>query len=706
MKKFKKLLISALALACCSVGLTAMSSVANANNKPVQANAEEPIFDIISIWSGNKEFDPLDNWLYISYELYDWSDLEVGDKLIVEFVAIDDVYSSLVITDGLGVDLYDWGLARTDTNVELVLDSEAVTNIKEHHGLVLYAGYINLTAVKLAVPHKLPAITNGTPESAKETNHGYITIDKETAAESETVSITVKPDEGYQLKSLTVTPVAPTVAGALKGEFTVSDPDGIPNSGDEKKVHFSQGNLVATIDASGAPTAWKFAANQYDCLGEGGANKTIGSAAGDVDLFGWSTSTNGGTSTTDNYGIKTSITASDYSGDFYDWGSQIGDGNTWRTLSKDEWKYLFYSRTVRGGTGAGKTFLDINYCGKIGMAIYPDGYTGSPLIGDSFDSLPEGVVFLPAAGYRFGSTVYSVDDYGYYWSSTDFDSVHAYYLAFIEDYVGLESEFREYGCSVRLVTSADAPETITPAKQQDGTYQFTMPEANVTVTAEFELHVHAIKTTHAKVEGKCEEAGHEAYYECDCGKYFSDEDLTNEITDLQTWLAENGDGYIAPLGHNFGGQVTYTWNGDQCTATRGCQHDGCTETQTETVTGVYVKDSDATTESNEKGHYEATFTVQGFTKQSTAPNSVEKPNTKLSSGLSGGAIAGIVIGSVFGLLIIAFAVLYILWKRKNLNVPLLCIALTPAFRFINKLFFKTKLNDVEAKEAENKATKE
>ena len=217
--------------------------------------------------------------------------------------------------------------------------------------------------------------------------------------------------------------------------------------------------------------------------------------------------------------------------------------------------------------------------------------------------------------------------------------------------------------------------------------------------------VHTLKEIHSKEEATCTEPGHEVYYECDCGAYLSDVTLTQEITDLDAWLAEGGDGYIAPQ-HNFGGKVTYTWVGNQCTASRKCQREGCEETQTETVTGVYVKDSDATTESNEKGHYEATFSLQEFGTNSTAPNSIEKPNTKLASGLSGGAIAGIVIGSVFGLLIIAFAVLYILWKRKNLNVPLLCIVLTPAFRFINKLFFKTKLNDVEAKEAENKATKE
>ena len=47
-------------------------------------------------------------------------------------------------------------------------------------------------------------ITNGTPESAKETNHGYIAIDKATAAKGETVTITVTPAEGFQLKKLTV----------------------------------------------------------------------------------------------------------------------------------------------------------------------------------------------------------------------------------------------------------------------------------------------------------------------------------------------------------------------------------------------------------------------------------------------------------------------------------------------------------------------
>lgn len=54
-------------------------------------------------------------------------------------------------------------------------------------------------------------ITNGTAESAKATNHGYITVG-ETAAADATVTVTVTADEGYALKSLTVTPVAPTIS--------------------------------------------------------------------------------------------------------------------------------------------------------------------------------------------------------------------------------------------------------------------------------------------------------------------------------------------------------------------------------------------------------------------------------------------------------------------------------------------------------------
>ena len=82
-----------------------------------------------------------------------------------------------------------------------------------------------------------------------------------------TANITVTTTDGGKTATCAVKVKAALPANALPGEFSVSG---------TKKVHFSQGNLVATIDATGAPTAWKLAANQYDYLGEGGANKTIG----------------------------------------------------------------------------------------------------------------------------------------------------------------------------------------------------------------------------------------------------------------------------------------------------------------------------------------------------------------------------------------------------------------------------------------------
>ena len=236
-------------------------------------------------------------------------------------------------------------------------------------------------------------------------------------------------------------PVLPE--GALTGKFSVSA---------SKQIQFSKGNLVATIDASGTPTAWKFAANQYDCLGEGGANKTIGTAAGDIDLFGWSTAAS-------KYGISTSTSSSDYSGDFVDWGKNIGDGSTWRTLSKDEWTYLFnttsrmvnskpcYSNAVSGVSIGGTTYK--------GVFIYPDNYNGNEVSSSmTWDQInAAGIIFLPAAGYRDGSNVGYVGDFGYYWSSTALGSDSAFSVGFNSSEVSPgNDDHRDFGFNVRLIT--------------------------------------------------------------------------------------------------------------------------------------------------------------------------------------------------------------------------------------------------------------
>ena len=152
----------------------------------------------------------------------------------------------------------------------------------------------------------------------------------------------------------------------LSGEFSVSA---------DKKVYFSKGNLQATIDASGAPTAWKFAEKQYDYIGGNVANTSIGNSttsgtAGDVDLFGWSTD-----ATSNNWGIHTKKEATQNytTGAFKDWEKAIGNGNTWHTLSKDEWVYLFNTRTSStiGGTENAR-FAKVKVAGKAGILLFPD----------------------------------------------------------------------------------------------------------------------------------------------------------------------------------------------------------------------------------------------------------------------------------------------------------------------------------------------
>ena len=62
-------------------------------------------------------------------------------------------------------------------------------------------------------------------------------------------------------------------------------------------------------------------------------------------------------------------------------------------------------------------------------------------------------IFLPAAGYRFNSSLSLVGSYGNYWSSslnTSY-SLYAYVVGFDSDYVGRSDYYHYYGFSVRAV---------------------------------------------------------------------------------------------------------------------------------------------------------------------------------------------------------------------------------------------------------------
>ena len=63
-------------------------------------------------------------------------------------------------------------------------------------------------------------------------------------------------------------------------------------------------------------------------------------------------------------------------------------------------------------------------------------------------------VFLPAAGYRFGTSVYYAGSYGYYWSSSPYTSnvLYAYGVSFSAgNLYPQDDNYRYYGRAVRLV---------------------------------------------------------------------------------------------------------------------------------------------------------------------------------------------------------------------------------------------------------------
>ncbi|MGM9825745.1 MAG: hypothetical protein ACI3Z8_04840, partial [Paludibacteraceae bacterium] len=215
---------------------------------------------------------------------------------------------------------------------------------------------------------------------------------------------------------------------------------------------------------------WAFAAQQYEMLGT--ANVENSALADKIDLFGWSAST-----ATAKWGVSTSTSSSsDYSGDFADWGQNIGNGTTWRTLTDDEWTYLRSGRTNASNL-MGVARINLDEAGTTyanGLILLPDSWTCPEGIsfksGFSIENSIEayadyqtftlkqwqkleaaGAVFLPASGLRYGSSIGRVRRSGDYWSATPNDSDYASCLDFNSGEADWGVINRFYGQAVRLV---------------------------------------------------------------------------------------------------------------------------------------------------------------------------------------------------------------------------------------------------------------
>ena len=206
--------------------------------------------------------------------------------------------------------------------------------------------------------------------------------------------------------------------GVLKGVFSVSE---------NKKVYFSQGNLQYCADTD----IWRFAENQYDIIGS--ENERISNSYnGWIDLFGLGTS-----GYNDKYPYTWSTTDSEYwsktiAGTNYDWGvyNKITNGGNqsgmWRTLTSEEWGYLFSRNTgqmysqgcVNGVNGLILLPDEWETPSSVNLTIGADWTTNIITIEEWNIMQTNGAVFLPAAGSRYEKSVNGCGSIGKYWAST------------------------------------------------------------------------------------------------------------------------------------------------------------------------------------------------------------------------------------------------------------------------------------------------
>ena len=286
--------------------------------------------------------------------------------------------------------------------------------------------------------------------------------------------------------------------GAIKGQFSVND------NGD--MVYFSQGNLQYNAFRD----TWRFAEHQWDYIGGTYLSHDYGNVAncsnsnisptydGWIDLFGWGTSgwdngntyyqpweVNNGWCVVDDEYVSNDVLYGppgnfDLTGNYAnsDWGHyntiSNGDGR-WRTLTIEEWKYVFDRRNTSSGIRYAKAQVFLNGVLLNGILLLPDDWNEIYYLlfdtnnsGASFESNlimdwsvfeAHGAVFLPPTGIRFG-LVYGppTDSGGYYWSASctisGQDKAHSMFFDNEGSFIGSLRCNRSQGLAVRLVSPA------------------------------------------------------------------------------------------------------------------------------------------------------------------------------------------------------------------------------------------------------------
>ena len=321
---------------------------------------------------------------------------------------------------------------------------------------------------------------------------------------------------GYRYRGRSLRP-AKTVDTVLNPvDTTHVEPIPVPAAGSftinaqGERIVFAPANLLYNAaqgshlcaDGTTHPGTWRFADHQWDYVGDAyngtvywnGTkcnNENISSTYdGWIDLFGFGTSGwNSGaneyqpyassSSSTDYYvgGGETNSLVGNYA--YADWGIfntiESYPCGTWRTLTLDEWDYLFTSRTdasMKYGQAtvnnvAGYILLPDEWVIPAGLTFTPGpavGYGANTYSLSEWEQMEQaGAVFLPAGGYRQGRSMQSVQANGDYYFSTanSYDATRFYFTSSSSSYSSFSGE-RYFGRALRLVRTPSATPVVDP----------------------------------------------------------------------------------------------------------------------------------------------------------------------------------------------------------------------------------------------------
>jgi len=259
----------------------------------------------------------------------------------------------------------------------------------------------------------------------------------------------------YLVSNKTPLPVNATTAPLfVPCDFTVSaGADGVAGTTDDVKVLFSRGNLWYGEKGESKTKTWNLEDNQWDFKFKEEGEYFYWDPD-HISHFKWGSDTEA---------IEDTDTSP--TGYFFATSNFPVEGETWFTLSYNEWSYLLgcnpetgaqtenYGRENAMNLCGWRTVAGVN-----GLVILPDN-TENPSkviagITTAENLAAAGAVFLPAPGHRSGSDLWWVGKSGYYWSSTPYDdskNQSAYFMSFDSDFVGAHFDNRDCGYCVRLV---------------------------------------------------------------------------------------------------------------------------------------------------------------------------------------------------------------------------------------------------------------